>query len=216
MNSRSSSRSSSSSNATTRLAVRCGFVAPVVVIGTIVLATILASPETFTWRTRALSDMGRPDARTFWLFNGGLVLGGLIGIPFVHALWRTSRNTAERVGVVLTGLSLLGMIGVGVFFLEHTQFYLETNLHAVAALAVFVGAPFAQLLVGTGQILEGDRWLAIASVWLGTTHAIGWVGWLLFRTNADDPWHWFAVPEFVAAVAFAVWIVILARDRIQH
>ncbi|WP_252700922.1 DUF998 domain-containing protein [Natronosalvus vescus] len=182
-----------------------------IVIGTIVLATILASPETFTWRSRALSDLGRPAARTFWLFNVGLVVGGLIGIPFVRALWRTSRNTAERVGAVLTGVSLLGMIGVGIFFLEHTHYYLETDFHGVAALTVFGVAPFAQLLVGTDQILEGDRWLAIASVWLGMTHAVGWVAWLLTRAVADDPWHWFAVPEFVAALAFAVWIVLLTR-----
>ncbi|UTF53127.1 DUF998 domain-containing protein [Natronosalvus rutilus] len=193
------------------LAIRCGVAAPNVALAGIVLSTFVAAPETFTWQTRALSDMGRVTARTFWLFNGGLILGGLLGTPFVALLWTGARNRLERIGIVLTGVAVLGMVGVGIFFLGHTAYYLESSLHGLAALMVFGVAPIAQLLTGTGQVLAGDRWIAVASIWLGVAHLAGWLGWLLVRSAAADPGHWFAVPEFVAAVAFGVWILILAK-----
>ncbi|MFC7214983.1 DUF998 domain-containing protein [Saliphagus sp. GCM10025334] len=193
------------------LPIRCGVAAPTVALAGIVLSTFVATPETFTWRTRALSDMGRVTARTFWLFNGGLILGGLLGTPFVALLWTRARNRFERVGIALTGIAVLGMVGVGIFFLGHTAYYLESSLHGLAALTVFGVAPVAQLLAGTGQVLAGDRWVAVASIWLGVAHLLGWLGWLLVRSAEADPGHWFAVPEFVAAVAFGVWILILAR-----
>ncbi len=197
-----------------RPAVRCGLLAPVVTLGAIVLATILATPETFTWHARSLSDMGRVGTRTFWLFNGGLIVGGLLGVPFVWGLWSTARNGLERVGTALVGIALAGIVGVGVFFLGHTDYYLETGLHFVAAMTFFGVAPVAQWLYGTGLLLAGDVRLGALSFWLGNVHAAGWFGWLLYRDAvAADPWEWFAVPEFVAAVAFGLWIALVTRSR---
>ncbi len=192
------------------VARRCGFVAPAVAVGAIVLATIIAAPETFTWHDRALSDMGRTGTRTFWLFNGGLIVAGVVGIPFVWRFVRESQNRVERAGAVLTGVAVVGMIGVGIFFLGHTEYYLETDLHGIAALTVFGVAPVAQFVAGAGQVVAGDRWLAIASFWFGIVQLLSWIIWLGYRSGAADPWAWFAVPEMVAAVAFAGWIVSIA------
>ncbi len=193
-----------------RLAIRCGYVAPALAVGAIVLASLVASPETFTWRERALSDMGRAGTRTFVLFNGGLVLAGLAGIPFVRYWLTRGRNRLERVGIAMSGLAVVGMVGVGVFFIEHTVYYLERDLHGVAALTVFGVAPIAQLIVGSAQVLERDRWPALASFWLAVAQLIGWLWWFGYRAGADDPWAWFAVPELIAAVSFAAWIWVLA------
>lgn len=195
-----------------RLATACGVAAPIVAIGAVFLATLLAAPETFTWRERALSDMGRHGTRTFPLFNGGLVLGGLLGLPFGWWLWTTARSGLERAGVVLLWAATIGLVGVGVFFIGHTEFYLETDLHVPAAAAVFVLAPFAQWVYGTALVLAGRRRLGLASIWLGIVHPVTWLGWVLTRVGADDPWGWFAVPEFVAALAFGGWIALLARE----
>ncbi|PCR91357.1 DUF998 domain-containing protein [Natrinema ejinorense] len=193
-----------------RVATYCGIAGAILSLGAITLGTVIAPPETFTWQGRALSDMGRYGAPTFPLFNGGLILGGLVGLPFAWRLWITCRNSIERLGVVLLSIAVVGMIGVGVFFLEHTALYLETSLHGVAALSVFGVAPFASWVYGSGAALAGDGRLAVASVWFGNVHPLAWLGWLLSLGGEADTSTWFAVPEFVAAVAFGGWIVVLA------
>ncbi|WP_408958978.1 DUF998 domain-containing protein [Natrinema sp. 74] len=193
-----------------RIATYCGVVGPVLALGAIVLATLLAPPETFTWADRSLSDMGRYGAPTFPVFNGGLILGGLVGLPFVWRLWTASRNALERLGIVLLAVAVVGMIGVGVFFLEHTAVYLETSLHGFAALTVFGVAPFASWVYGTGAALAGDGRLAVASFWVGNVHPVAWLFWVFSLGGHVDTGTWFAVPEFVAAVAFGGWILLLA------
>ncbi|ELY89656.1 DUF998 domain-containing protein [Natrinema altunense] len=200
----------------TSLATYCGIAGTIVSLGTITVATIVASPETFTWQGHALSDMGRYGTPTFPLFNGGLIVGGLLGLPFAWRCWITSRNALERVGVGLLATAVVGQIGVGLFFLEHTAVYLETSLHGIAALTVFGVAPFAGWIYGSGAAMAGDGRLAIASVGLGTVHPLVWFGWLLSLGGAAETGAWFAVAEFGAAVAFGGWILVLAitvRDR---
>jgi len=161
-----------------RIATYCGFAGPIVSLGAIMLATIVAPPETFTWHGRALSDMGRYGAPTFLLFNGGLIVGGLLGFPFAWRLWLESRNSLERVGVALLAVAVIGMIGVGIFFLEHTTLYLETSLHGLAALTVFGVAPFAG-----GYTVPVRCWPAMAvsrsprSGSESSTRLRGWAGW---------------------------------------
>lgn len=196
----------------TRLATACGFVAPAVALGAILLATFVASPETFAWHDRALSDMGRPGAETFWLFNGALVAGGLLGAPFVRRVWLATRNRLERAGTVALAVAMAGMVGVGVFFLEHTTYYLATNLHAAAALTVFAGAPAANWLYGAGAIRAGDRRWGRSTIGFGVAHVAAWTAWIAYgRTIATDAGAWFAVPEAVAAALFGGWVVLLAR-----
>ena len=215
MSSRLESRSRDPDADVRRLATYCGVAAPAVALGAVALATVVASPETFTWRGRALSDMGRYGTRTFVLFNGGLILGGLLGLPFAWRLWITARDPFERVGIAALVVATLGLIGVGVFFIEHTAFYLERDLHGPAAMTYFVLAPFAQWLYGTGAVRAGRIREGLASFWLGIAHPLVWLGWLLFllaRTPGPDSMAWFAVPEFVAALAVGCWFVVLAAD----
>lgn len=193
-----------------RIATYCGIAAALVSLGAILLATLVAPPETFTWQGKALSDMGRYGAPTFPIFNGGLILSGLLGFPFIWLTWIMSRNALERLGVALLALAVVGMIGVGVFFLDHTAVYLETSLHGLAALAVFGIAPFASWVYGTGAALAGDSRLAIASFWFGNVHPLAWLGWIFSVGGAATSSAWFAVPEFVVSVAFSGWIVSLA------
>ncbi|WP_049925165.1 DUF998 domain-containing protein [Halopiger goleimassiliensis] len=198
------------------VATICGLAAPAVALGAILLATVLAAPETFTWRGRALSDMGRYGTRTFLLFNGGLILGGSFGVPFARLLWITAGNRLERLGVALLVVATVALIGVGVFFLGHDTFYLETEFHGPVALLHFGVAPVAQWVYGSGLVLEGDARLGLASIWLGIVHPLTWLGWLVSRLAAGDPSAWFAVPEFVAALAFGLWVFAVAADRYRR
>ncbi|MCU4926696.1 DUF998 domain-containing protein [Halobacteria archaeon AArc-dxtr1] len=193
-----------------RAAAACGLLAPLVAIGTIVLSSLLAPTETFTWSDRALSDMGRLGAETFWLFNGGLVLGGLLGIPFAWRLWIESQATLERAGIALVAVATISLVGVGVFFLDHTDVYLGTDLHGPAALLYFALGPVAQWMYGSGLVLTERVRLGLTSIWLGISQPVIWLAWLLSRRVGEDPMGWFAVPELLAAAAFGAWIFLLA------
>lgn len=192
------------------IATYCGIAAAILSLGGTLLASIVAPPETFTWSGHAISDLGRWGTRTFPIFNGGLILSGLVGSPFIWRLWIASRNHLERLGTVLLAISVVGTIGVGIFFLEHYQFYGEEGYHELAALLVFGTAPFASWVYGTGAGLAGDGRLAVASFWFGNLHPLGWLGWLLALGSAADTDTWFAIPEIVASIAFSGWIISVA------
>lgn len=197
-----------------RVGAACGFLAPTVALGAIFLATLLATPETFTWRGRALSHMGELGAETFWVFNGGLVLAGLLGLPFGWLLWRDARNGLERVGVAILAVCVVGLVGVGVFFLEHTEWYLSVDLHFPAAAAVFLGAPIAKWVYAAGLRRAGDTRAAVLTAGLGLVHPVNWIAWAVVLQVTADPMAWFAVAEMVAAIAFGLWIAILAVPRL--
>lgn len=197
-----------------RAAAVCGLLAPSVALVSMLLATIVASPETFTWRDRALSHMGEAGTETFLVFNGGLILAGLVGLPFGWLLWREARNHLERAGVVILAIAVVGLVGVGVFFIGHDQYYLPVDLHAPAAGAVFIGAPIAAWVYGSGLALAGDVRLAVVSFWLGIAHPMTWLVWIL-AIAGQDGMPWFAVTEFVVAAVFAAWIALLALVALE-
>jgi hypothetical membrane protein len=189
-----------------RYAVYCGLLAPVVSLGSTGLSTALAPASEFTWQAYALSDLGRRGARTFLLFNGGLILGGLLGAAFAWPLWRHSRNLLERVGTVVFVPTVVGLGLVGVFHLPH-------ELHTPVALLFFIGGPVTQWLYGAGQMLADDAWFGVVSVSLGVGHVVGWVGWQLAVADSEA---WFAVPEMIASLAFGLWTLALARSLLEN
>lgn len=194
-------------NGLERSALWCGVLGPVFSLGCVALATVLASPAEFTWASEALSELGRREASTFWLFNGGLVGGGALGAVFAWPLWRRTRNRVERLGVVSFVFTTVGLGLVGVFYLPH-------GLHEVVALVFFVGGPLTHWLYGTGRILARDVRVGLVSVGAGVVHVLGWTGWFVSAavTGSTD---WFAVPEMVAALAFGGWLVFLARQLLD-
>jgi len=190
-----------------RYATYCGLLAPAIALGSVGLATVVAPPSEFTWKAFALSDLGRPDARTFLLFNGGLVIGSAVGLGFVWPLWRRAGNWFERAGTIAFVLTVVGLGLVGVF-------HLPRALHQPVSLAFFVGAPFASWLYGTGQVLAGESRLGLVSIWIGVAHVVGWIGWILYAATAGGE-HWFAVPEMIAALAFGCWAAAIARRLLE-
>jgi hypothetical membrane protein len=186
-----------------RYATYCGFLAPAIALGSVGLATVVAPTSEFTWEAFALSDLGRPDAGTFLLFNGGLVAGGVVGFPFAWSLWRHADNQFGRAGAITFVLTVTGLALIGVF-------HLPRDTHQPVSLAFFLGAPVTGWLYGTGQVVAGDVRPGLASILLGAAHVVGWTGWLLWVavTGQDN---WFAVPEMIAALAFGCWAVATAR-----
>ncbi|MFC7058848.1 DUF998 domain-containing protein [Halovenus salina] len=185
-----------------RLAVWSGVAAPVVALGCVLLSTLIASSGEFTWTAKALSDLGRREASTFWLFNGGLVAGGVVGLPFAWPLWRRAEHVLERLSAVTFLLSVVGLGLVGVF-------YLPRDPHGLVALCFFVGGPITHALYGGGLLARGEAFGRI-SIGFGLVHVLAWGSWLGYvaATGSSD---FFAVPEMVAALAFGGWAITVAR-----
>jgi hypothetical membrane protein len=186
-----------------RLAIWSGIVAPALALGCVVLSTVLASPAEFTWAERALSDLGRREASTFWLFNGGLIAGGTVGLPFAWPLWRRAEHVLERLSVATFLVSLVGLALVGVF-------YLPREPHGLVALLFFAGGPVTHALYGFGLMRRGERTLGRVSVGFGVAHLLAWGGWFgyIALTGSSD---FFAVPEMLASLAFGGWAITVAR-----
>jgi hypothetical membrane protein len=186
-----------------RLALLSGIVAPVIALGCVLLSTLLASSAEFTWAERALSDLGRREASTFWLFNGGLLTGGTVGLPFAWPLWRRAEHVLERLSVGTFLVSLVGLALVGVF-------YLPRGPHGLVALLFFAGGPVTHALYGFGLIRRGERRFGSISVGFGLAHVLAWGGWFgyIALTGSSD---FFAVPEMLASLAFGGWAITVAR-----
>jgi hypothetical membrane protein len=176
-----------------RLGRASGVAFPAVSLLAILLAT-LRSP-TFAWTGSALSDLGAPGEPTALLFNGGLVLAGLVALPFVAWLYRRGRNRLERAGAVVLGLAAVLSALVGVF-------PTGTALHFPVALGFFLAIPAALWTHAAGAYRAGRPRDATVGLVCGALDPAAWVVWgLLGRGVAPG----LALPEVVGVLGLHVW-----------
>lgn len=184
-----------------RIGAASGVAALVVTFGTILLAAILS--PTFTWAGHALSDLGASGEPTASLFNGGLIVGALLGLPFAWRVGVVAGHPIERTGAVVAALAFLSMGLVGVYPLDHPY-------HFPAAIAFFALATLTLWIHGTGAVLSERPRAGLVMIWLGIGHVIGWVIW----GAGLRPGPGLALPELVGSIALAAWIVLTARSRL--
>jgi hypothetical membrane protein len=199
---------------------KLGYVGPALSVGLLTLATLI--DPLFSWRSRSLSSMGEAtgqsllalgslDQLAFDAFNLGLVLAGVLGLPFLALLWADSENRIEQVGLVFGGVTLLGSIGVAIAFLDGPF----AAFHFLAALTFFFGMTFTMWTYGTGIAKRTGGEHGLGAVWLANAHAVVWVVWIVLEglvfTGDGDTWTYFAVPEFVGAVLFGAFVAMQAR-----
>lgn len=190
-----------------RCAIWVGIVTPILALGSVFLATIVASSSEFTWAEYALSDLGRPTASTYWLFNGGLIANSIAGLVFTVPLWQYARQRIERAGAIAFALTLVALVAVGIF-------HLPKDYHTIASLSFFIGGPITAWIYGTGRILAGDDGFGLLSIWFGNVHALFWAGYIVFVAVSGSG-DWFAVPEMVGALLFGSWTILVARSLLE-
>lgn len=183
-----------------RATALAGVVAPVLALGAVALST-LVSPS-FGWAESALSDMGRPAEPTYPLFNGGLVLGAVVGLPFTWRLWTTSRNRVQRAGTVAFAVAIacMGLIGV---------LHLPKAGHGVVAVGFYLVGTVTTWVYGTGSVLAGATRRGLASIWTGIGHLLLWLAWAAVLAPS-----YFAVAEAVGAAVVGGWTAVTARRLI--
>jgi hypothetical membrane protein len=169
------------------LARLAGAAGSAVALGGILLATVVS--PTFTWTASALSDLGVA-AATALLFNGGLVLGGLLAIGYAAALRRSSPPVAA-----VYALCACSLVGVGAF-------PSNTAAHVPAAVAFFASLVATLALDGVGRRATAT---GRASLLLATVSVAAWPLWFASGLGPG-----IAVPELVGALSLAAWVVALA------
>jgi hypothetical membrane protein len=182
---------------------RLGGLAVVLALGAILLATSL-SPA-FAWGDNALSDLGVAwtDAGTpltVLVFNGGLVAAGLAGLGFAWSLWRASGGAGRVVPASLgVAVVLLGLVGL---------FPRGSSLHVPVAVGFYLFVSVTAWVDGV-VCLRGDRVRAgVVGLLSGTANAGAWAVWAATGPVMRGG---LALPEVAGAVAFAAWVVGVAR-----
>jgi hypothetical membrane protein len=120
----------------TRIAGVCGILLPVVIFTCLGLS--VASSPWFTWTQHALSDFGIQESTAF-LFNYGMIIGGLLAFIFSLGLMRILAN---KIGAFVLALSSLALIGVGIF--PETVF----TIHFLTSSSFFILLAFGLLIIG--------------------------------------------------------------------
>jgi hypothetical membrane protein len=202
-----------------RAARYAGQVAPVVAFGGILLATLLA--PWFSWPGDALSDLGvAATSSVALLFNGALVAGGLLALPYAGALWADAEDEDDADGgtdpgrlaargvAVLFGLSAVLMALVGVFPIPAELVLAGTVVepHGPVAVGFYLGLTATLAVDGLRRLGEraGQASLALAAVHVGS--------WLVWAAGVR-PGPGLAIPEAVGAAALSVWVWALSPSR---
>lgn len=177
-----------------------GIVAVAVTFGAIGLAMAL-SPA-FAPTENALSNLGDASdaagtATTEVVFNGGLILGGVLGVGFGVGLVARPGHPLERIGAVVFALAMASMAGVGVFPQDGPY-------HFEVASGLYVLFSVATLCDGAGKLIDGTRRLGLFAIGVGGCNLAMWVIWTVTGGLARPG---LAVPELLGALLIALWTI---------
>jgi len=170
------------------LAGLCGAAALVVALSLIFLAISL-SPW-FSWSANALSDLGVGEAA--WVFNSGLMAGGILTMVFAAGLFVTLKGRAlGRVGSVFLFFDAVALFGIGLFSEA------AGDIHSYFSVAFFVLFPISLFLLGAGAVMAGSKKFGSFTIVDGILAALPWA----------FGWDGVAIPEAISALVASIWII---------
>lgn len=164
---------------------------------------------TYSWPGEPFSVMGGGDGLGALFFNAGLIVTGLLAIPFATLLWRTS-GTSEG---LLFGVIGLGFAGAGAFPMEggpHSEEFAMNGssiAHELFGAAIFLGISLYLLVAGVKRLRAGtsrDGWTAVG---LGLITVLVWLPWDL---GLQWAWIGWGGAEGVVVGAFGLWCAVAA------
>lgn len=192
-----------------RFAAICGILGPLIAFTGIAISITL-SPTWFNWFTNALSDLGHPSRPVAPIFNGSLIICGIVTLPLAFRLILLQRSLKSIIGViggVFLLISQFFLIGVGVF---HEGF---TGLHYTVSVGLFVTLLLFGLIYGVTMMLSKDiRLFGILAFLLALIAAAIWVA----DFTLPVPWTGVAIPEIISAIAVVIWVFPLCIRLYLH
>jgi hypothetical membrane protein len=171
----------------------CGVAGPILSIGLVIAAT-LVSPW-FRWESNALSDLGVSEAAP--MFNGGLILGGILFLLFTIALRAhlpDSKLTRAGTTILLRGGISLALVGV---------FTLDFPVpHTIVAVGYFILVPVGLILIG---LASPDRGLRSFTVAMGVAALLA----IFTLLGSGGELIGIAIPEIAEASIIGAWVVVM-------
>lgn len=167
----------------------------VLALGTTAVTTTTSS--WFVWTDYALSDLGASGEPTAPIFNGGLILSGLVGVLFAAWLARDGDDLVQRVGAGLLGITMVLRSLIGVFPTGN-------SLHAPIAISYFVATSIALWTYGAGAYRAGQTRNAAIALVAATLNPAVWLVWS-FGGQSFAPG--LALPEFFSTLGVLVWVL---------
>jgi hypothetical membrane protein len=179
-----------------RAAAAFGVLSILVSLGAIGAAILLSAR--FSPATSALSDLGRAGWNATAVFNGGLLVAGLLALPLGVVLARNARTLLHAAGSVAFSLSAVYLSLIGVFALPAPE-------HGLVAIGFFLAFTVAFVLYGAGDVRTGARRRGFATLGLALVHVLGWAVWLGASTPGG-----LAIPELVGSACLSTWVLATA------
>ena len=174
-----------------------GIVAPIVAFTCILLST--ASYPPFSWTNNALSDLGVKEGITAPLFNGGLMISGILALIFAAGLLKLlNKNNVGKIGVLVFALAALALITIGIFR-ENAK-----PMHYYASVGFFVFFLIAMLVIAGSSLYAKSVKTGLFTLIVAIIAAAPWAIEFSVRFVPDV-----AIPEAISAVAASVWSIAL-------
>lgn len=168
--------------------------------GTILLVSLVSNPW-FSLARNSISDLGRRSARLNTLYDGGLVVVGLLFVFFLGQAYRQWESRLYRVGLGLFGLTGIALLTVG--FVSN-----GVTLPDSYALAFAVAGGTGVGLLGVAMM---RREVAHARLLVGLV-----VPWLGLAVAAILAFEGLAIAEFIAIGGYVATIGILAVQLLRE
>ena len=171
-----------------------GILAPVFAFGSILLA--VASYSEFNWLDNALSDLGIVPGITSSIFNSGLAISGVLFLTFTIGLYFfAGANRAGRAGIYILAAACAALVSIGIFP-ENIR-----PVHYIVSVAFFTLLPIALLTMAGSFWLSHKKQTTLFTLLVALIAAIPWLLQLFLHIFSGV-----AIPEFVSALAGAVWV----------
>lgn len=171
-----------------------------------IFGAVALSPS-FAWSENALSNLGVASqaagtGTTVLFFNGGLFLGGLLGIGFAASLVAVERQPVVRLGAGIFGLAMASMAGVGLFPQDGPY-------HFEVAFGLYILFTVGAVVFGVGKVIDSDWWEGALSAGLGLTNLAVWVVW---TQQGGIEQSGLAIPEILGAGCIGAWALWQTRQ----
>ncbi len=175
-----------------RIAGVCGITSQLV--GLIALLVVISSSPWFSWTENDISVLGVEGSATT-LFNGGLILTGLLSLIFAIGLGRSLLSSRlGQLGVVSLILGSIAISAVGIF-------PRSIDLpHDVASVAFFMFIILALLFIGVAAITASQMRWGLLSLVAGVLIIAFWL--------APWPWSGGAIPQLLFCLPWSLWTII--------
>jgi hypothetical membrane protein len=187
-----------------RISGVCGVLTPIIAFSFILSA--VASYPRFSWIDNALSDLGIVEGTTAFLFNFGLIIGGILALIFATGLFIfINRKVLGALSTVTFVSTALALAAIGIFpeNVKPTHYY--------ASVAFFVLSIISMIIIGVNFLLVAKVKMGLLALLMAVISATVWVTYFVTRFAEGV-----AIPEAISALSVSIVSMILGFKMLKE